>query len=81
VPVVITPTLKECLAFVHDYERAPGRPFSRDQHRRIAAIRTYAMGYTARYEHALDPTGARIAWSFREILAHAVNLDYIPLPS
>jgi hypothetical protein len=81
VPVVITPTLEERLAFIRGYERARGRPFSRDQHRRIVAAGSYAMAYTARCEHALDPTGACIVRSFREILAHAVNVDYIPLPS
>jgi hypothetical protein len=80
IPVVLTPTPAECLAFVQAYERARGQPFSHDQHRRIAAAGTYAMAYTARCEHALDPTGARIAGSFREILAHAAHGDYIPLP-
>jgi Phosphotransferase enzyme family len=78
-PVVLTPTPEECLAFVYAYEGARGRPFSRDQHRRIRAAGTYAIAYTARCEHALDPIGARVAGSFRDILAQAANLDYIPL--
>lgn len=55
-------------AFVHDYEMARGRPFDAAERRVIAAAATYALTYTARCEHALDPMGEPEAGSGRAML-------------
>src|SRR5262245_26541554 len=48
------PTLEEARAFVGDYERARGRPFSPAERRLCGAAFAYACAYTARCGHALD---------------------------
>jgi hypothetical protein len=77
--VRITPTAEESAAFVAEYESARPRSFSARERRRVSAAATYTIAYVSRCEHALDPEGARIGGSFREILAQASERDYVPL--
>ena len=76
-PVRLTPTPEEAAQFVREYEDARGASFTRAEHRQIAAAATYAIAYTARCEHAIDPQGTRYAGSFREALAVAGEQDYL----
>jgi Phosphotransferase enzyme family len=55
-PVPVAPTADEVSAFVADYEEARGRALSVAERNAIAAAGRYSMAYTARCEHALDPT-------------------------
>jgi len=52
VPVI--PTISEARAFVTEYEEARGRPFDREQRRRLGGAAAYALAYTARCEACLD---------------------------
>ncbi len=72
------PDLEDILGFLADYEAARGAPFTRDERRSARAACVYAIAYTARCGHALDPdetedrAGGR---SFRGLLArHAADL-------
>jgi hypothetical protein len=49
------PSREEAAAFVADYERARGRPFTRDERARLDAAAIYAIAYTARCELSFDP--------------------------
>jgi hypothetical protein len=53
---------------VHDYELARGRPVDAAERRVIAAAATYALTYTARCEHAIDPAGESEAGTARAML-------------
>lgn len=72
-----TPTPAEAEQFVRDYENARGVPFTQAERKHIAATATYAMAYTARCEHALDPDVRNYGDSFREALVSARECDYI----
>jgi hypothetical protein len=63
-----TPSVREVVAFVLEYEEARGAPFTRSELAEVAAAATYARAYKARCEHALDPEGARWRGSSRERL-------------
>ena len=63
-----TPSVREVVAFVREYEEARGAPFIRPELAEVAAAATYARAYKARCEHALDPEGARWRGSSRERL-------------
>ena len=65
----VSPTLEQSLAFVDDYEAARGSVFSPAERRAVGAAITYALAYTSRCEHAVDPSGAALAGSYREKLA------------
>ena len=77
--VRLTPTPDEARAFVDAYERARGAPFTVEELRRISAAATYLIAYTARCEHSVDPASEKLPGSYREILAHAAESDYIPV--
>ena len=74
----LTPAPEESLAFVRACERARGHPFSREELVRVSAAAAYAVSYTARCEHALDPAGEKTEGSFREALARATDSGYLP---
>ena len=61
-----TPSVREVVAFVREYEEARGAPFTRSELAEVAAAATYARAYKARCEHAIDPGGARWRGSSRE---------------
>jgi aminoglycoside phosphotransferase (APT) family kinase protein len=65
------PSRAEACAFVADYERARGAPFSLRFRERMDAAAIYALGYTARAEHSGDPRGERFEGSIRQILSAA----------
>jgi hypothetical protein len=50
--LVYLPTLEEALAFVADYERARGAPFTAAEHRAARASLVYMMAYSARCGHS-----------------------------
>jgi hypothetical protein len=54
--------------FVQDYEEARGQAFSGNELEEVAASATYARAYTARCEHAGDPSGAGWNGSSRQSL-------------
>jgi Phosphotransferase enzyme family len=62
------PPPEAAAAFVHDYELARGRPVDAAERRVIAAAATYALTYTARCEHAIDPAGESEAGTARAML-------------
>lgn len=62
-------SLDELRAFVAEYEQERPEPFSPEETHSIAAAAVHALAYTARCEHALDPSGSRPKGSFREALA------------
>ena len=53
--VLITPSQDEARAFVEEYETFRGKAFTRDERATIAAAATYALAYSARCEHCIDP--------------------------
>jgi hypothetical protein len=61
----LVPTPEEMQQFVRDYEAARSQTFTAAELRVITAAFIYSMAYTARCEHALDPTGAKWVGSFR----------------
>jgi len=65
------PSREEACAFVADYERARGAPFSAAERERMDAAAIYALGYTARAEHSGDPRGEKMDRSIRQILSRA----------
>ncbi|REE94619.1 aminoglycoside phosphotransferase (APT) family kinase protein [Paenibacillus taihuensis] len=69
IPVRITPSQEESLAFVNEYEQARGTKISSDERAKISAAATYCMAYVARCEHALDSHGNNYDGSFRQALA------------
>ncbi|MFO1048271.1 MAG: phosphotransferase [Geminicoccaceae bacterium] len=62
------PSPEAAAAFVRDYETARGRPFTAAERREIVAAATYALSYTARCSHAIDPPGAVEAGSAGALL-------------
>lgn len=68
IPVKITPSQEESLAFVGEYEQARRSKFSKDERAKISAATTYCMAYVARCEHALDSKGSNYEGSFRQAL-------------
>src|SRR5919202_1951543 len=63
-----TPSVREVVAFVREYEEARGAPFIPSELAEVAAAATYARAYKARCEHAIDLGGARWRGSSRESL-------------
>ena len=63
-----TPTVREIVAFVREYEEVRGAPFTGSEWAEVAAAATYARAYKARCEHAIDPGGVRWRGSSRECL-------------
>jgi hypothetical protein len=51
----LAPSDPEIRAYIDRYERARRRPLSPDQRRSARAAAVFALAYTARCEHALDP--------------------------
>lgn len=62
------PTREDARAFVADYCEARGAPLTAAERARLDACATYALAYTARCEHGMDPGGAKLAGSLREAL-------------
>ena len=62
------PDTREVMAFVQEYEEARGQAFTSAELEEVAASATYARAYTARCEHAGDPSGARWIGSSRQYL-------------
>ncbi len=52
-PVELTPAVDEAQAFLAEYERARGRPFTPEERRAAGASAVYALGYSARCTHAV----------------------------
>jgi Ser/Thr protein kinase RdoA (MazF antagonist) len=67
---------EEARAFVGEYERVRGTPFTRAERDRLDAGAVFALAYTARCEHSLDPTGALLAGSARELLRTVPTRGY-----
>jgi hypothetical protein len=63
-----TPSVREVVAFVREYEEARGAPFTPSELAEVAAAATHARAYKARCEHAIDPEGTRWQGSSRERL-------------
>jgi hypothetical protein len=61
----VVPTVSEAEQFIQDYETARAKPFTPTEQQVIRAALLYSMAYTARCEHALDPTGKKLDGSFR----------------
>jgi hypothetical protein len=76
-PVRVAPTMDEARHFVSDYEAARGAAFSVEDRQQIDAAATYALAYSARCEHALDPTGERGSRDFREALVAASRSGFL----
>jgi hypothetical protein len=70
-PVRPAPTVDEARGFVGEYESARGVAFTAQERDQINGAATYALAYSARCEHAIDPEGRRYAGGFREALAAA----------
>lgn len=64
----IVPTPEEVNLFIQDYEFAREQTFTPSEQQKIRAAFLYSMAYTARCEHAIDPSGEQIRGSFREAL-------------
>jgi hypothetical protein len=62
-------SLEELRAFVSEYEQERLSPFTLEEGRVLAAHAVLGIAYTARCEHARDPTGRRPNGSYREALA------------
>jgi Ser/Thr protein kinase RdoA (MazF antagonist) len=54
----IAPSANEIADFVKSYEAVRGRPFTPDEHGAIGGAAVWVLAYTARCEHAIDPTAA-----------------------
>lgn len=61
----VAPPAAEVAAHVSAYERARDEPFTADERARIGAAALWCLAYTARCEHAIDPTGERGAMRAR----------------
>ena len=70
------PSREEAAAFVAAYESARGKRFTAAERARLNAGAIYALAYTARCEHSIDPDGAQIEGSMRAILHAAPALGY-----
>lgn len=68
-PVPRVASLDELRAFVEEYEHERPTPFAREERSAVWAYAVYALAYTARCEHARDPSGSRPANSYRDALA------------
>lgn len=62
-------SLDELHAFVDEYDAERPAAFTLEEKRAIWAHAVYALAYTARCEHARDPSGVGLAGSYREALA------------
>ncbi|HZC75346.1 MAG TPA: hypothetical protein VE220_05170 [Gaiellaceae bacterium] len=69
-PVELLPTLEESQAFIDDYERARGRPFTDDERGTARAATVYTRSYSTRCIHALggDLHALRLHEYARELL-------------
>jgi hypothetical protein len=56
-PVPWAPTLQETQAFVREYGRARGSPFTEAERATVGAAAALGLAYTARCEHARAPQG------------------------
>jgi hypothetical protein len=63
-------------AFIADYEQARGTPFTPAERARLDAGAIYAIAYTARAEHSIDPLGTWIDGSMRARLREAPPRGY-----
>jgi hypothetical protein len=70
------PSRDEACAFVADYERARGVPFTPRERARLDAAAIYALGYTARCERGGDPGGDDPPGSMRALLRSAPARGY-----
>jgi len=61
IPVTVWPTVAEASAFLDDFERERGRPFSADERRAAGAAAVYSRAYAARCTHAVGKD-ARKMW-------------------
>ena len=77
IPVLITPSQAEALAFAEEYETARGKPFSAAEWQRIAAYATYVICYTSRCELCLDPHNENLEGSYRQALQEMQGDFYI----
>lgn len=69
-PVPLAPAAEEARAFVAEYEAARGKAFTGEERVIMSAAATYAMAYSARCEHCLDPNPTSFPMgSYREALA------------
>lgn len=69
-PVPLAPSAEEAQAFVAEYEAARGKAFTAEERIIMCAAATYAIAYTARCEHCLDPNPIDFpTGSYREALA------------
>jgi hypothetical protein len=69
------PSLDEMRAFAEDYERTRGKPFDAAERSTLAASLVYSLAYTARCNHALQPTEEGGPGDFRPLLrAHGETL-------
>ena len=68
-PVPPVASLEELRAFVDEYELERQSEFTPEERSTIWAEAVYALAYTARCEHARDPSGAGFAGSYRAALA------------
>jgi hypothetical protein len=55
----VAPSAAEVAGYVAAYELARGEPFTADERTRAGAAALWCLAYTARCEHAIDPTGER----------------------
>jgi hypothetical protein len=70
------PTPEEVHQFIRDYEIAKGQAFTTADLRVITAAFIYSMAYTARCEHAIDPTGQKLNGSFRTALRNPLAYGF-----
>jgi Ser/Thr protein kinase RdoA (MazF antagonist) len=68
-PVLVAPRSDEVEAFVAEYESARRKPFSNAERATLRGAGLHSMAYTARCEHALDPSASEFpVGSAREFL-------------
>ena len=72
----LVPTPEEARQFVQGYEVARDKAFTPNELKVIYAAMIDGMAYTARCEHAIDPTGKKYSGSFREALHNHVAYAY-----
>jgi hypothetical protein len=71
------PSREESVAFLREYALARKKALTDERLERASAGAAYALAYTARCEHARDPSCADFSGSFRELLEQARGLDYL----
>lgn len=78
-PVVsLAPSPDEMRLFLQEYEAGRERTFPAEERDAVVAAAIYAMSYSARCEHAIDPEGEDLAGGFREAL-HGSEDEYLRL--